>query len=371
MTSGTVCVTGATGFIGAHVARLLVERGDRVRVTTRSEARLERLGGLEVEPVKADILDRAAMRRAMRSCDLVVHSAGMVGARPPERVWRVNALAPRLAVEAAAAEGVGRVLVTSSSGAVGIPADGSVGDEREVYRGGLGLTYVDAKHEGEAEALACGARLGVEVVAVNPTYVLGVPVDRSQPGETSTRTIGNYLRGRLPAVVEGATNIVDVEDVAKGHLLAAERGEPGERYLLGGYNMSWVELVDRIAELSGVHHPLVVLPRWIGGAVRAQEALGLPTPIASEAFSLMGQNWRYSSRKARRELGFRTRPLERTLRATIDWYLELIESGAFADEDRSGLDLASAGMRVWERIGGVAGLRAAERYAGRRLVAGA
>ncbi len=96
---------------------------------------------------------------------------------------------------------------------------------------------------------------------VNPSYVFGAPVDRSQPGETSTRMIGNYLRGRLPAVVDAQTNVVDVRDVAKGHLLAAERGRPGERYVLGGHDVGWVELLERVAELSGVHHPLLVLPR--------------------------------------------------------------------------------------------------------------
>ncbi len=104
-------------------------------------------------------------------------------------------------------------------------ARAELGTEDDPYRGGgLGLTYVDSKHEGEFEALAAGVRLGVEVVVVNPSYVLGVPVDRSQPGETSTRTIGNYLRGRLPAVIDSSTDIVDVRDVARGHVRAAERG---------------------------------------------------------------------------------------------------------------------------------------------------
>ena len=140
----------------------------------------------------------------------------------------MNALGPRVAVEAAAAEGVGRVVVTSSVAGIGPAAPGEIGTEEDDFRAGeLGLTYVDSKHEGEFEALAAGAREGIEVVIVNPSYVLGVPVDRSQPGETSTRTIGNYLRGRLPAVVDGHTNIVDVRDVATGHLRAAEKGRPG------------------------------------------------------------------------------------------------------------------------------------------------
>ena len=366
------CLTGSTGFVGAHVARALCQAGHDERVTYRDGRRLARLGDLELEAVKADVLDRAAMRRAARDADVLFHCAGVVGARPAERVWEVNAVAPRVAVEAAAGAGVPRVVLTSSVAGIGPVAAGQVGDERGVYRRGhLGLTYVDAKHEGEVQALAAGARLGVEVVIVNPSYVLGVPVDRRQPGETSTRTVGNYLRGRLPAVVDGFTNIVDVEDVAKGHLLAARKGRPGERYILGGHNRSWVEVIDRIAELSGVRHPLLVFPPEVASAARTAEALGLPGLVSAEGVVLMAQNWRYSSSKARRELGYRPRTLDRTLRATIDWYLELIETGVFAGSPSSMLSLASAAMRVGERLRMVDVLRGAEERLGRRLVAGA
>lgn len=366
------CLTGSTGFVGGHVARLLAEAGHEVRITYRDESRLRRLDGIELEPVKADVLDRAAMRRAVRGSDVLFHCAGLVGARPASRVWEVNAVAPRVAVEAAAAADVPRVVVTSSVAGIG-PADaGEVADERHVYRRGhLGMTYVDAKHEGEAEALAAGARLGVEVVIVNPSYVLGVPVDRAQPGETSTRTVGNYLRGRLPAVVDGFTNIVDVEDVARGHLLAAEKGGAGERYVLGGHNRSWVEVIDRIAELSGIRHPLFVVPREAAAAARTAESLGVPGLVRAEGLVLMAQNWRYSSAKARRELGYRARSLDRTLRATIDWYLELIERGAFRGSGASPLSVASAAMRAADRLRLVDVLRGAEERLGRRLVAGA
>jgi dihydroflavonol-4-reductase len=364
-------VTGATGFVGGHVARLLATRGDSVRATYRDSARLRRLEGIDLEHVKADVLDRAAMRRAVRGCEVVFHTAGHVNSRPPERVWRINALSPRVVVEAAAAEGVRRVVLTSTVGAIGLAPGDEVADESHVYRaGGPGMVYADSKHEGELEAVAAGARHGVEVVVVNPSYVLGVPVDPGNPGETSTRTVANYLLGRLPAVVDGATNIVDVEDVATGHLLAAERGEPGERYILGGYNITWVDLIDRLAAQSGVHHPLLVLPRDVAALARLQDELNVRGPIAPEALILMAQNWRYSSRKAKRELGYRTRPLERTLARTIEWSQQLIEAGAFAGRGLSPLSLASAWMRGAERIGLGAGLRALERYAGRRLVAG-
>jgi dihydroflavonol-4-reductase len=365
------CVTGATGFVGGHVARLLAERGDEVRVTYRDSARLRRLEGVEVEPVKADVLDRAGMRRALRGCQVVFHSAGYVNSRPAERVWRINALSPRVVVEAAAAEGVGRVVLTSTVAAIGTAPGDDVADERHVYRpGGPGMDYADSKHEGEQEAMAAGARLGVDVVVVNPSYVLGVPVDRREPGETSTRTVANFLLGRLPGVVDGATNIVDVQDVAAGHLLAAERGKPGERYILGGYNVAWTELIDRIAAQSGIHHPLLVLPRDVAVLARLQSELGLRGPVAPEALILMAQNWRYSSRKAKKDLGYKTRPLEKTLGETIEWSQELIEAGAYRGRGMSVMSLGSAWMRGAERLGVGSGLRVAERYLGRRLVAG-
>jgi dihydroflavonol-4-reductase len=356
--------------VGAHVARLLAERGAEVRVTHRDPARLTRLADVEVTPVEADVLDRAALRRAFRGARTVFHGAGVVATRPAEMVWKVNALAPRLAVEAAAAEGVERVVLTSSVGGVGPATRGRAGRENDVYRGGgLGLTYVDSKHEGESEALAAGARCGIEVVVVNPAYVLGVPVNPLEPGETSTRIVGNYLRGRLPAIVDGATNIVHVEDAALGHLLAAERGGPGERYILGGENVAWTDLMELVADLSGVRHPVLVIPRDAAEAIAAASSLSGGLVISPEAFALMAQDWRYSSEKAKRELGYRPRGLKPTLRETVEWYMELIQSGAIAGGRPSVMSLGSLGVRLAARAGGLRVAHAVEGWIGRRLVA--
>src|SRR2546423_12963720 len=198
------CVTGATGFVGGHVAKLLAERGDRTRVTYRDQRRLERLHAIDVDPVRADVLDRASLRRALRGCEIVFHTAGYVGSRPLDQVWRMNALSPRLVVEAAAAEGVPRVVHTSSVAAVGRAPHGEAADETTVYRGGeFGLAYGDAKHEGEAEALAAGARLGGGVVGGNPGDVVGGPGDPYQPGEAPPPGGGNLLLGKVPAGVDG------------------------------------------------------------------------------------------------------------------------------------------------------------------------
>jgi nucleoside-diphosphate-sugar epimerase len=200
--------------------------------------------------------------------------------------------------------------------------------------------------------------------------VLGVPVNRAQKGETSTRTVGNYLRGRLPAVLDAPMNFVDVEDVATGHVLAAERGKPGQRYILGGQNLGWAALVDRIAELSDVHFPVMVLPREVTYVARVREALGLPGVMSVEGYELMGQEWAFSSRKAERELGYRARGLDETLYATIEWYRELIDAGAFDDATGSGLSRMADVTRTAARLGLFRPLRLGQRVVGRKVVAG-
>jgi dihydroflavonol-4-reductase len=367
----TACVTGATGFVGAHVARLLTERGDDVRATYRDKTRLRSLHGTACKGVKADILDFKAMRRAVRGCDVLFHTAGFVGSSPADEVWRVNAEGPVVAVEAAAAEGVPRVVLTSTISTIGPAHDDRPADERQPYPDErLGLTYPDSKHDGERGALDAGDRHGVEVVVVNPAYVLGVPVDPEQPGETSTRIVGNYLRGRLPAVVDAPMNFVDVSDAAEGHLLAAERGRPGERYILGGDHLRWPELIDHVADLSGVHHPIGVLPREVTRVGRLREALGLPGPVSSEALELMGQEWRFTSGKAESEIGYRPRPLSVTLAATVAWYQDLIRAGVLDGGRRSPLSVIAAATRTASKLGLLLPVRATQRIAGRRFLAG-
>ena len=299
---------------------------------------------------------------------MVFHCAGFVGSHPLERVWQLNALAPRLAVEAAAAEGVPRVVVTSSVAGIG-PAPAGRGRDRgrtSTAAAASGWPTPTRSTRARRRRSRPGRGEGVEVVIVNPSYVFGVPVDRTAPGETSTRMIGNYLRGRLPAVVDGETNVVDVRDVAKGHLRAAERGRPGERYVLGGHDIALGRAVRaRRRACPASSHPLLVLPREAGALARAAEAAGLPSPISAEGLVLMAQNWRYSSAKARRELGYRARALDRTLTDTIDWYRELIASGTLGGGRPSALSLAAAGMRVADRAGALGALRLAERYVGR------
>jgi dihydroflavonol-4-reductase len=367
----SVCVTGASGFLGSHIVRSLCERGDEVKVTTRDPGRLGALANLETQPVRADIRDYRALRRAFKGADVVFHTAGFVGSRPTDWAWRINAEGPLTAVEAAAAAGCRRVVLTSSISAVGLPSGGRPADERTPYPPDwMGLTYPDSKHQGERVALNAAVRHGVELVVVNPGYVLGVPLDRSQASGTSARIVGSYLRGRLPGVISAPMNFVDVEDVAAGHLLAAEHGTAGQRYILGGRNTTWPALIDQVAELSGIHHPVVVLPREVARLARIRDALGLPGPLSAEGYELMARDWRFSSAKAKRELGYRARPLEQTLRTTIGWYADLIERRAFQDSHRSSLSTLAAGTRALGRLGMLAPFKLGQRVVGRQMIAG-
>jgi dihydroflavonol-4-reductase len=329
------------------------------------------LADLETRQARADIRDYDALSRAFHGADVVIHTAGYVGSRPTDLAWRINAEGPVVAVEAAAAAGCRRVVLTSSISAIGLPSDERPADEETEYpKEWLGLTYPDSKHEGERMAVEAAARHRIELVVVNPSYVLGVPLQRTQARGISARTVGNYLRGRLPGVIAAAMNFVDVEDVAAGHVLAAEHGVPGERYILGGCNTTWPELINRVAQLSGVHHPVVVLPREVARLARVREALGLPGALAAEGYELMAQDWRFSSAKANRELGYRPRPLDRTLRATIDWYMNLIEQRAFQNAHRSALSTVAGTTRALSKFGLLTPFKVGQRISGRRVLAG-
>ncbi len=363
-----VCVTGATGFVGAHVAARLAEAGHEVRVTVRDRRRLRALEGVAVEPVQANVLDRRALRRAFAGAELVFHTAGLVGSNPQSEVWRVNAVAPRLAVEAAARAGVRRVIITSSTGACGPARADRAANERNPWPyQGTGFVYTDAKHEGELAAFEAGERLGLEVVSANPAYVLGPALNRSLAGETSTRIVANYLRGRLPAVVDAYTNIVDVEDVADGHLLVAGKGRPGERYILGGDNLRWPELIERVATLSGIHYPLIAIPPQVAAAAGVLQRLGR-RPGVFEGARLMAPDWRYSSAKARRQLGYSPRSATETLRRTVDWYFELIEDDRMPARRTRSFDWMTGAVHTANRLGLLTPLKVAGSVAGRRTV---
>ena len=236
---------------------LLVARGDEVRVLVRGDPRVGALEGLEVDVARGDILDRRAVRRAMRGVDRVFHVAGTTSlALPRERVFALNVEGTRIVLEEALRAEVERAVYTSSVAAIGPAPAGATADESNVWDAGrYAIPYVDSKHEAEVVALRLAAR-GLPLVIVNPGHVLGA----GDPGRSSTALVRRFMRRQIPAYVDGTLNIVGVEDVARGHVLADERGEVGERYILGNRNFTFDRLFADLGRLSGVEPPAVKLP---------------------------------------------------------------------------------------------------------------
>jgi dihydroflavonol-4-reductase len=311
---------------------LLLERGDTVRALLRPSSDLASLEGLEVDAVQGDVGDRGSVRRALRGVDRVFHLAGTTNLRLSRaEVFALNVEGTRNVLEEALRSGVDRVVYTSSVAAIGPARKGTVATETHVFSAArYGIPYVDAKREAEDVALGLADR-GLPVVIVNPAHVLGAG-DR---GRSSTVLVRRFLRRQIPAYVDGTLNIVGVDDVARGHLLADERGVPGQRYILGNRNFTLDRLFTDLARLSGVEPPSVKLPAAIALAMAAagRWVPGAPVPSLAEvrAASL---HWAFSSAKAKRELGWRTSPHEDCLEETIAWYRE-----------REGSSLAPPGAR--------------------------
>jgi len=341
-------VTGATGFIGSHVTRLLVARGDEVAVLVRPGSPEQAITGLDVRRLRGDILDRRAVRRAMRGVDRVFHVAGRTDLRAPRAaLMSVAVEGTTIVLEEALRAEVSRVVHTSSAAAIGPASRGRSATETSPWTGGrYGIAYLDAVHEAESAALRLAAR-GLPLVVVNPTHVLGA----GDLGRSSTALVSRFLRRQIPAYVEGTLNVVGVEDVARGMLLADERGRVGERYLLGNRNYTMTRLFADLGRLSGVQPPPLKLPSTMARAFAAVAhragAETLPTVTEVRAASL---NWSFSSRKAKRELGWTTRPHEDCLEETIAWYRGR-ENGALAPPgSMQPLPLRVAGgamRRVW------------------------
>jgi dihydroflavonol-4-reductase len=312
-------LTGGTGFIGSHVARLLLERGDDVRVMVRQGARVDALEGLDVKAVQADILDRRSVRRAMRGVERLFHIAGTTSlVAPRARVMAVNVEGTRIVLEEALRAEVKGVVYTSSVAAIGPAPRGSTADERNIWDAGrYAIPYLDSKHEAEVEVLRLLAR-GLPVVIVNPTHVLGA----GDPGRSSTALVRRFLRRQIPAYVDGTLNIVGVEDVARGHLLADENGRVGERYILGNRNFTLDRLFADLGRLSGVEPPAVKLPLSAALALSqaARRVPGVPAMPSAVEMRAASLNWAFRNTRAKRELSWRPGPHEDCLEETIAWY---------------------------------------------------
>jgi dihydroflavonol-4-reductase len=322
-----VLVTGATGFIGANVVRALLARGEDVRVLVRPTSDRGNLAGLPVEVAAGDLRDAGSVGRAVRGCRRVFHVAAdyRFWARDPRELYRSNVEGTIHVMDACLEAGVERVVYTSTVGTIGLSALPSPCDETTpLLPGQLTSHYKRSKLEAEKAALAYAAR-GLPLVIVNPSAPVG-PWD-AKPTPTG-QLIVDFARGKLPAIVDTGLNIVHVRDVAEGHLLAAERGRQGERYILGHRNMTLAEIVSELALIVGRPAPRIRLPymvAWTAGAVSTALSTFItrrPPAIALEAVRMSRRRMFFDAAKAVRELGLPQTPVRAALEDAVAWFEE-------------------------------------------------
>ena len=317
-------VTGATGFVGAAVARALIREGWEVVALARKASDRRNVQDLKLQIVEGDLANRPSLDRALSGCQALFHVAAdyRLGAFDPQQLYQTNVEGTRNILEASTQAGLTRVVYTSSVATVGIPADGSPGNEETP----VGLAdmighYKRSKFLAE-QLVRQAAQAGAPVVIVNPSTPIG-------PGDVKPTPTGQIVldaaAGRTPAYVDTGLNIVHVDDVAAGHLLAYHHGRPGERYILGGEDMTLREILSEIAKIVGRNPPRVRLPTAVVMPI-AYIAEGIaritrrPGRVTVEAVRMSRKRMFFSSEKARRELGYQWRPPGQALREAIDWF---------------------------------------------------
>ena len=324
MTRRLAIVTGANGFVGCHVVRALLARGDRVRALVRENADIAALAGLEVELVRGDLRSRAAIARAVADCDEVYHVAAdyRLWVPDPAAMYASNVDGTRNVIEAARAAGVKRIVHTSTVGTLGIPHGGAGAEDTPVALADMPGPYKRSKFMAEQVALEA-ARAGAPVVIVNPSTPVGALDLKPTP---TGRIIRDFLARRMPAYMDTGLNLVDVEDCARGHLLAAERGRIGEKYILGGENLTLKEMLEHLARLSGLSAPRVRIPYAVafGFALGAEAVARTVTHRAPRAslteVRMARKRMFFDSSKARRELGYGPGPVDVALERAIEFF---------------------------------------------------
>src|SRR5256885_3300536 len=318
-------VTGATGFLGSHVARVLCEQGAKLRLLVRATSNLKSLQGRPAETVTGDLRDPGSLGKAMAGCDTVFHVAAdyRLWVRDPQEMYRSNVDGTRALLEAARRINVRRLVYTSSVATIGFRTNGSLADEDSpVSVSDMIGHYKRSKFMAEQVALEAG-RSGMHVVTVNPT----TPVGEGDVKPTPTgRIVLDFLKRKFPAYVETGLNLVDVRECARGHLVALERGQPGHRYILGGENLTLKQILDKLGDITGLPSPKLKLPyifafatgvidETITGRMLNKE------PRATIDAVRMGKKMMFAtSAKAERELGWRIVPVNDALRRAVEWF---------------------------------------------------
>ncbi|WP_353068834.1 NAD-dependent epimerase/dehydratase family protein [Tunturibacter empetritectus] len=321
-----VFITGATGFVGSHVARSYAAEGASLRLLTRQTSRLDSLADLDAEMVTGDLREPEKLRSALVGCDALVHVAAdyRLWVRDPDQMYAANVTGTRELLRLACQAGVERVVYTSSVATMGFKKDGTIVDEESpVSLQEMIGHYKRSKFLGELEAIKA-AKAGQHVMILNPTTPIG-PGD-SKPTPTG-RIIVDFLNRNFPAYVDTGLNLVDVVEVARMHVVALERGTPGERYILGGENLTLKQILDRMSAITGLPSPTMKVPHAVAmafaffdenvtGKLRGKE------PRATVEAVRMGKKMMFaSSAKAERDLGFQVLPVYSALRAAIEWFV--------------------------------------------------
>ena len=321
-----VLVTGASGFVGGAVVRALVQAGTDVRVLSRRGSDRQNFSNLPVEEVHGDLRDPASLRNALTGCRQLYHVAAhyALWAKDPSIFYDVNVTGTRTLLEAARDVGTERIVYCSTIGAIGLPPGGGLGSENTpVSLDQMAGHYKRSKYLAEQEVLKL-AKAGLPVVIVNPS----APVGASDVKPTPTgQVIVDFMKGRMPAYIETGMNIVDVDDVAAGHLLAMQKGRIGERYILGNKNLMLREVFEILSRLTGVKAPTIKFPRlailplaylnqWIANLT------GQPPRIPLEGVKMAKYKMHYDCGKAIRELGIPQTPPEVALEKAVRWFRE-------------------------------------------------
>lgn len=319
-------VTGATGFLGSHLVRKLVQKGEKVRILLRKTSKTTNIEGLDVERVYGDVMEKDSIRAALEGCDTIYHTAGFVSFRKSDysKMEDINVKGTINALSAALESGVRRAVYTSSVAAVGPDPDRGIANEQtEFTLEEEGIQYLNTKYHAEKEAFRICEK-GLPLVVVNPSVVIG-------PGDvylSSTGFILWFCKRKFPGYMEGTMNLVDVEDVADAHLLAAEKGRVGERYILGNRNVTLRELFQLLEDVTGVAGPRLKIPYFMAytSAFVVERILGLSFPNFSsmdmDSVRLSKYVWYCDSSKAIRELGYSPSPIEESIRKTVAWFRE-------------------------------------------------
>ena len=318
-------VTGATGFLGSHVARVLAEQGAELRLLVRPTSNLKNLAGLNAETATGDLRDAASLEKAMSGCDVVFHVAAdyRLWMRDPAEMYRSNVDGTRAILDAARKNGVRRVVYTSSVATMGFTNNGHPADEDSpVSLADMIGHYKRSKFMAEQIALEAG-RTGMQVVTVNPT----TPVGEQDVKPTPTgRIVLDFLKRKFPAYVDTGLNLVDVRECARGHVTALEKGRPGDRYILGGENLTLKQILDKLGAITGLPSPKVKLPyvfAFAAGVVDEAITAGIlkREPRVTVETVRMGKKKMFaSSDKAERELGWKIVPVEDALRRAAAWF---------------------------------------------------